>query len=265
LASAGGQTIHWSSTPELDLSALTDNVGKVAALIECKGNMYASIQAKIYRRNNGDGAWRRVRDEAASPTSTGYRGLTCLEGKSLLAFLEDDGVVHRLDGLPASTVDYPTDQTFARVDEQDIKTVIADGLGVSAARIGYIITAYNEFLPTTEAGSVTGHLAGVEWKWTDNTCLSAGGTRRCLRGTKFDSAACYVERSLAAVYGLHCLDQSLLADNADPNVDYRESFTAIRTIRPSPFAGEQKMYFGGYDANSVSSNGTAWVSASDRF
>jgi len=34
---------------------------------------------------------------------------------------------------------------------------------------------------------------------------------------------------------------------------------AIRTITRSPFAGEDALYFGGYDANSRPAHNTAWV------
>jgi len=40
---------------------------------------------------------------------------------------------------------------------------------------------------------------------------------------------------------------------------FTQKLVAVRTIRASPFPGDDSIYFGGYDANKAAAHNTAWV------
>lgn len=270
----GTRTIDWSAVPELAFSGIDDSNGesRTKSFASCGGAVFTAVENALFRRTDGPLAvgqprWREV-FTSSDALGSGLRGLTCLPspaGTSLLASNEGSGSILRFDG-PTATL--AADARLTPVVEANVRDVIRAGLSelgtalpVSGrGAVGYIIAAYNDFLPL-DVGA--GRIAyGIEWAYEGNGACPM--TRVCTESSDFDAAACFVIRTAGAggapVHSLRCLSGSQLTPRPDGRLPTRsgEAFVAIRTIAPSPWIANE-YYFGGYDANSMASLGTAWL------
>jgi hypothetical protein len=260
---AATQRLVAPSAPEL---ALTTADERVMAMSTCAGGVFATIGGNVYRRaDTSPATWQRwlVGPDTSGSANSGWRGLSCTTHDcqpALLTALEGAGQVVRLQPLPAPTV--ATAPAITPVQEADVREVIRSGMALRLARslpsdaVQYSIVAYNDMVALPGAKEPT-LLLGVEWTWR-GACAPG---RTCSQG-RFDDAACFVARrgnTGSPSYSLHCLrgaDMTPRGTTARP-IRYRDAFVATRAIRPSPF--DDGIYFGGYDANSQSSEGTAWI------
>jgi len=265
---ADAQTIvNWERRIELERPGERN---KFTGFASCGSAMYASVNNELYRRNptaqpDGSPLWVSV-GQAPQALGSGLRGLTCIdhEGQpALLVALEGPGTIVRIGPLPQGNLNEDVQLPVAiEVEPRDLirEALSAGGIEVPDSghgAIAYVIPAYNEFLELSRGGR-TVHAFGVEWAYAEANACPEG--RTCLPERDFDTAACFFVRVNATRYSTHCLEGSDFAVSASPQepVQYREAFVAVRTIRQSPFAPET-IYFGGYDANSVRSNETAWI------
>lgn len=291
---ASTQTINWNTTPELIIDAGDDvgNEGRVLAMTQCNGSVYAAVKRRIYRRNNngtlvvdtdslGDNSSRWVRvnvENIRADAASGWRGLTCVtQGSSpaLLATYESAegttlipvpyaGKIVRFNNLPSGELSAKADWT--PTVEGDVGDITAAGLTAmgrptAGADIGYTIAAYNEWQPFT-SGGVLRHIAGMQFQWK-NSCPA---DRQC-QNADADAAACFIVRNpgTTPTFSFDCLQGTgmpLKAKDTDGVIEYREAFVAIRTIEPSPWDADVS-YYGGIDGNSVPHNGSAWIAKVD--
>ncbi len=275
---ADGGTIRWSATPELSVEAPGAS-RKVTSFAECNRSMFATIDQVLYRRNDGALApgvprWTPwFRDPEAR--ESGLRAATCIlhRGRpALLVSSEGPGTVYRFDDLAAAA---PTVTV-----ELDAKAAVADGLrslGTTGdPRPLYVITAYNEFSPVkrTTRGAGGGnegrrgpaHLFGVEWNYVGLACPPE---RSCQPQRGFDAGACIFLRwpakgSADPRYDFRCLGgpEFQPASVVPVPVTRGDAFVAVRTFRMSPF-GDRRLYVGGFDANFVPADDTAWIATVD--
>jgi hypothetical protein len=82
----------------------------------------------------------------------------------------------------------------------------------------------------------------------------------------FNASACFAVRTdqkQSPAYTLRCLSGPTLTPSTTVSKPIRsgQAFVSIRSIVPSPFAGNQ-IYYGGYDCNFYPAAGTAWVASS---
>jgi hypothetical protein len=286
---AAAQRLVAPPAPELALTAADERVMQITV---CASGLYATKGGAVYRRaDTSPPAWQRwiVGPDTSTSANSGWRGLTCAvhEGQpALLTALEGAGSVVRLQPLPPPSL--PTAAAVSPVEEADAREIIRAGMAQRLSRslasdaVQYTIVAYNDMvaLPDADERPKAGRsrpspagieesgiatfpreptlLLGVEWTWSG--ACAAG--RSCSQG-RFDDAACFIARrgnSGAPAYALHCLsgpDMQARGNTSRP-IRYRDAFVATRAIRPSPF-NDDAIYFGGYDANSQTSEGTAWI------
>ncbi|HUH70812.1 MAG TPA: hypothetical protein VLZ05_19220 [Mycobacterium sp.] len=279
-------TLVFAPTPELTVvppEQREPTAGKVTGFADCGGALYASINTKLFRRNEGNlppgvARWVQVYQGApVGPRNSGLRGLTCIthdSTPSLLLSTEGTGNVYRFDHLPTGLLDSsvtleptlefsPTTAIRPLLDKQGTR-VPADGPG----SIGYLIAAYNDGgFQSVDIGGVTQQLFGFEWSYR----RSCPATRSCEQPPSsdrghFDAAACFAIRTDSggtAVFDLRCLAGPDLTPAASPTSPVRsgQAFVSIRTIQLSPF-GDGLIYYGGYDCNFSPADGTAWVATS---
>jgi hypothetical protein len=228
---------------------------KVTGFADCAGALYATVNTKLFRRNDGALApgvprWSLVYEApAVGLHNSGLRGLTCVRhhgAPALLVSTEGNGNVYRFDHLSRGRLR----------PRLELSTVEAIGRMLNTqGSIAYVIAAYNNFA-TIRFGAVVRQAFGVEWKYA-GTCPA---TRTC-QPTGFDAAACFVlrtDRGSAPTYDFRCL--------AGPDftpVRSGQAFVSVRTIAPSPF-GDGRVYYGGYDCNFYPADGTAWIASSSR-
>jgi hypothetical protein len=148
------------------------------------------------------------------------------------------------------------------VTEADLRQLIQSDMERRLGRtlvlsgVQYVIAAYNDMAPVPGM-SEEARLIGVEWSWGER--CPAG--RTCAQGP-YDDAACFAVRAGSRGrprYTFHCLrgsDMVTTGSTARP-LRYRDAFVATRALRP--WATDGGVYFGGYDCNSRSSEGTAWI------
>jgi hypothetical protein len=260
---AAAQRLVAPRAPELALTAADE---RVMAMTVCAGGVFATIGGDLYRRaDTNPPSWQRwlIGTDTSTSANSGWRGLTCTthDGQpALLMALEGAGLVVRMQPLPAP--DVATAAAVTPLQEADVREVIRAGMAQRLARslaidaVQYSIVAYNDMVALPGAAEPT-LLLGVEWSWR-GACAQG---RSCSQG-RFDDAACLVARrgnTGAPTYALHCLggaDMTPRGTTSRP-IRYRDAFVATRAIRPSPF--DDGVYFGGYDANSQTSEGTAWI------
>lgn len=254
--------IDWNKTPEYVIGANTD---RVLGIVDCAGTMYASNGNRILRRRPAGApvslpqwtVWTTSGPDVSGSANSGWRGPTCstFQGRPvLLSIFEGGGIVGRF-ALPAATEASPP--AAEPVSEIDLRVRIAAEFGVPASTsVGYVIGAYNELLPVDLGGAA--HVFGVEWSWRPQ-CIAG---RTCSQGPWDDAACFFVRRESASgpAYTFHCLDGPdfrRTGTNSRP-IRNAQAFVAIRTLQPSPFESNT-LLAGGYDCNSVSSEGTAWI------
>ena len=285
-------TLVFDPTPELTIAKPSSSSlvsQKVTAFADCGGALYATVNTKLYRRNDGGLSggtprWSLVYEEPrVGPHNSGLRGLTCVTydgDPALLLSTEGDGDVYRFDHLPRSRLH---GTTTVRPDEPAAGLTVAlefspipairgmlaqEGTAVAASGKGsivYVIAGYNRFT-TVRIGGVTRQLVGFEWAYA-GVCPP---TRTCGpisdRLAEFDAAACFAVRTGSTgtpSYVVRCLRGSDFepTGRSGPPIRSGQAYVSIRTIAASPF-GEGRIYYGGYDCNFYPADGTAWVASS---
>jgi hypothetical protein len=254
---------------------------KVTGFADCGGALYASINTRLYRRNDGDlpsGVPRWLVVYQAPPVgafNSGLRGLTCVthdHAPSLLVSTEGNGDVFRLDDLPRGQL---TDGTRPLVPNLEFSPVpairrvlSAQGTNVPGAGVGsidYVIAAYNDF-ETVSIDRVDRQVFGFEWAYAGG----CPGSRRCgptaFGAATYDAAACFAfrtDRETSPTYTVRCLSgpDFTPATRATTPIRSGQAFVSIRTIQRSPF-GDGLLYYGGYDCNFFPADGTAWIASS---
>lgn len=289
LWSASTHTLTFDPAPELHVAAGSstgDQTQKVTGFADCGGALYATLNTKLYRRNDGSlpsgtPRWALVYQSGpAVPYNSGLRGLTCVThggSPSLLVSTEGNGKVYRFDKLPQGQVDSTMAGPAAlaptlEFTPVDAITKMLAGHGTTipssgSGSIGYVIAAYNngEF-DTVKIDGANRQIFGFEWGYL-------GGcppTRKCgptaLKLVTFDAAACFAIRTDSGniqTYALHCLDgpDFALPGKVSNPIRAGEAFVSIRTTQLSPF-GDGRFYLGGYDCDFHPADGTAWVATS---
>ncbi len=273
------RTLIFDPVPELAVAPPSSpglKTQKVTGFADCAGALYASINTKLFRRNDGvlaRGVARWVLVYQAPPVgahNSGLRGLTCTthhDSPSLLVSTEGNGQVFRFDLLPRGHLTgvrslvahlefnpIPAIRTMLAVQGTDVP---ASGRGA----VHYVIAAYNNFA-TMKLGAVSQELFGLEWNYA-GTCPA---TRTCQPGKSFDGSACFAvrtDRPSSPTYVLRCLSGAQFTPSGTITTPVRsgQALVSIRTIARSPF-GDHRIYYGGYDCNFYPADGTAWIATS---
>jgi hypothetical protein len=291
--SPSAHTLVFNPTPELSVAPGAPGVPaqKVTGFADCAGALYATINSKLYRRNDGNlppgvARWAPVYEEPpVGVHNSGLRGITCISehgSPSLLFSTEGSGDVYRLDDLPRGQIDASSssssgtgvvglDPTLEFSPIPAIRQMLAaQGTTVPTTGRGsivYVIAAYNNgAFDGVKVDGVERQPFGFEWGYLG----SCPPTRTCgpvASGiVHFDAEACFAvrtPRSSHQTYDLRCLagpDFALSGRVGDP-IRSGQAFVSIRTIVPSPF-GDDRLYYGGYDCNFSPADGTAWVASS---
>ena len=285
-------TLVFDPTPELTVattssSSLTSQ--KVNAFADCGGALYATVNTKLYRRNDGGlvagtPRWSLLYEEPpVGPHNSGLRGLTCItygRAPALLLSTEGNGDVYRIDHLPSGPLhgtttvrpDQPAAGLKVTLEFSPIPAIrhmlAQEGTAVPVSGSGsivYVLAAYNRFTTVSIEG-VTRQLIGLEWAYA-GPCPP---TRRCgpisSRKAEFDAAACFAVRTGSSgtpSYVLRCLSGSDFeaTGRSSPPLRPGQAYVSVRTIAASPF-GDGRIYYGGYDCNFYPADGTAWVASS---
>jgi hypothetical protein len=279
------RTLVFNPKPELSVAPPASRglkTQKVTGFANCAGALYASINTKLFRRNDGRLAsgmsrWTLVYQEPpVGIFNSGLRGLTCISrdgAPSLLVSTEGTGDVYRLGHLPrgqvaaeprsgqlpgglTATMEFSPAKAIAEMLASEGTAVPASGTGA----IDYVIAAYNNFAKIT-IGGVERQLFGVEWNYAG----ACPASRTCTP-SHYDAAACFAvrtDRGASPSYALRCLSgrQFRPSGTSGPPVRAGQAFVSIRTIEPSPF-DRGHLYFGGYDCNFYPADGTAWIASS---
>jgi hypothetical protein len=234
--------IRWGAGPELDASTVSTAFSglagrlRVSSFAEANGRLYAAVGQQIYERVDGPTPqWRLVyTNPRPGHSETGLRGLTAIPGgaggEALLAAVEgNEARLVRID---------PT--TGGEATELDLKEFLGRAWGM---RVNYTIAAYNDM--TTVGGAV---LLGLEAFVPRNAPIPQGHSAVDVGYGQVESGGWYLVRRTDAHYDLHRVDAA-----------FTQPLVAVRTIRSSPFPGDDSIYFGGYDANKAPAHNTAWI------
>lgn len=171
---------------------------KVTGFIDCAGALYSTINATLYRRNDGTvpstvPRWAPVlQARPVGPHNSGLRGITCLNhngSPSLLSSTEGNGNVYRLDHLPRGQLDTTARPSPGSVADGLVKTLefqpipairhmlVTQGTIIPATgsgSIAYVIAAYNNAVSRPQRSEAsTGRCSG-----------SSGATREFARGPR---------------------------------------------------------------------------------
>jgi hypothetical protein len=273
------RTLVFNPRPELAVAPPSSpglKTQKVTGFADCAGALYASINTKLFRRNDGvrpPGVARWVlvyQAPLVGRHNSGLRGLTCTThngSPSLLVSTEGNGRVYRLDHLPRGHL--TSDRSLkAHLEFSPIPSIrrmlAAQGTELppfGAGAVHYVIAAYNNFA-TIKLGSARRQLFGLEWSYA----TGCPATRTCQPAKFFDGAACFAvrtDRAVSPTYAVRCLSGSHVTPTGmvTTPVHAGQAFVSIRTIAQSPF-GDGRIYYGGYDCNFYPADGTAWIATS---
>ena len=245
-ASAPGH-IGWSAAPELDASTVSSGFSglagrlRVSSFAEANGRLYAAVGQQIYERTDGPTPqWRPIyTNPRPGHSETGLRGLTAIPsgagGEALLAAVEGNAArLVRVD--PA---------TGGEAAELDLKDFFGQAWGMP---VNYAIAAYNDM---TRVGDAV--LLGLEAFVPRNAPIPPGHGVVDVGYGQVESGGWYLVRRPDARYELHRVAAPLT-----------QKLVAVRTIRASPFPGDDSIYFAGYDANKAPAHNTAWIARAPR-
>jgi hypothetical protein len=285
-------TLVFGGTPEL-AAAPPGSPGlktqKVTGFADCGGALYATVNTKLYRRNDGvlpadTARWALVYQEPpVGVFNSGLRGLSCVRhdgSPALLLSAEGSGDVYRIDRLPhgqlgvsaaaapggglaglTPVLEFAPAPSIRRMLASEGVQVPASGTG----SIGYVIAAYNSFTTMTIGGAVR-QLFGFEWGYQGECPQAARCGPVAFNTMHFGASACFAVRTdngVSQAYTLRCLggpDFTPAGEAGNP-VRPGQAFVSIRDIRPSPF-GDGLLYYAGYDCNFYPADGTAWAGSS---
>ena len=241
--------IRWESRPELDISALStgDFPGltgrlRISSFAEANGVLHAAIGQQIYARVDGaQASWRLVyTNPSPHKSETGLRGLTAIPnpagaGEVLLTAVEgDDSRIVRIDP-----------RTGQETTDLDLDAFLDRAWGT---RVSYVIAAYNDMtrVPDPKGGG-DALVMGIEAFIPKASPRPAG--HEVIDALK--AGGWYLVRHSDGRYEI----RELAARHPTTGLP----LVAVRTIARSPFAGDDSLYFGGYDANARPAHNTAWV------
>jgi len=238
--------VRWSAGPELDAAAVsTDFPGiggrlRVSSFAEANGRLYAAVGQHIYQRIDGQPShWHLVyTNPRPGRSETGLRGLTAIGGRNgelLLAAVEGDAArLVRVDP-----------ETGGEASELDL----ADFLGRAwEMRVGYTIAAYNDMAKVRVPGRGDALFAGLMAFIPRNAPVAAEHRVVEVGYGRVESGGWYLVRWPDARYDLF---------RVTPPFD--QPLVAARSIRASPFPGDDTLFFAGYDANKAPAHNTAWI------
>lgn len=284
-------TLVFGGTPELAAPPGSPGLKtqKSTGFADCGGALYATINTKLYRRNDGallsgTARWALVYQEPpVGAFNSGLRGLSCVwhdRSPALLLSTEGSGDVYRIDRLPHGQLDVsataaPGDGFAALTPVLEFAPVpsirrmlASEGVEIPASgngSIGYVIAAYNDFT-TMKIGGAVRQLFGFEWGYQGECPRAARCGPVAFNAMHFGASACFAVRTdngTSQAYTLRCLGGPDFTPSGEAGNPIRpgQAFVSIRTIRPSPF-GDGLLYYAGYDCNFYPADGTAWAGSS---
>jgi len=244
--------VRWGAAPELDASGLgTSGLGgasgkvRVSSFAECNGRLYAAIGQQVYERIDGPRPQWRVVYTNPRPgfSETGLRGLTAVAvpggGEQLLAAIEGSAArLVRID--PASG---------AETTELELLPFLARAWGM---RVGYTIAAYNDMTRLRRAGRGEALVFGLEAFIPPGAAVAPGHAVVDVGYGRLESGGWYIVRWPDGRFALHRIDAR-----------FPRPLVSVRAIGASPFAGDDALYFAGYDANKAPAHDTAWIARAD--
>ena len=244
---APGQ-IRWATDPELRAAAISATFSglegrlRVSSFAEANNRLYAAVGQQIYERIDGASPqWRLIyTNPQPGHSETGLRGLTTIRAsngqQSLLAAVEGDAArIVRIDP-----------QTGTDVTELDLPSFLSKSWGMRAA---YSIAAYNDMSSVSVSGVGDVLIVGLMAFVPRGVPAAYGHTLVDVGYGQVEGGAWYLVRWPDGRYELHQV-----------NAPFPQSPVAVRSIRVSPFAGDENtLYFGGFDANKASAHNTAWI------
>ncbi len=240
--------VRWEGRPELDISALPtgDFPGlagrlRISSFAEADGILYAAVGQQIYARADGaQASWRLVyTNPSPHKSETGLRGLTAIQnptgaGQVLLAAIEGDA--SRIVRIDPRTAEEATDL--------DLDAFLDRAWGT---RVSYVIAAYNDMTHVPDPKGGDALVMGIEAFIPKASPRPAGHEVIDV----LEAGGWYLVRHPDGRYEL----RELAARHPTTGLP----LVAVRTIARSPFAGDDSLYFGGYDANKRPAHNTAWV------
>jgi len=222
--------------------------GRVMAMAECNGNLYAAAVVEIvgtdtigglYKRIDGlNPSWQLVYRwpfEQGTNEKNTFRGLTCIPNPQN----PNENV---LIGTRYGQVEIINPNLNHQVTtEFNFRNYFGNLWYGGTYQPSVSIAAYNQFYPDTLNGSPI-------W-WFGLWVVHPNGMNHPHNGSYF------MQRNLSGQYKL-----GHIYDNAHP-VPSGEALRGTRTIVKSPFPEDSSLvyYFGGYDCAGDTSNNTAWI------
>jgi hypothetical protein len=177
--------------------------------------------------------------------------------------------VYRFDDLPRTQLDTTARPGPGSVAEGVVQTLefrpvpairqmlASQGTIIPATGRGsitYVIAAYNNAdFQTIKVGGVNRQVFGFEWGY-QGVCPVPQKCGPIASGVvHFNASACFAVRTdqgSSPTFTLRCLSGPTLTPSTTVSKPIRsgQAFVSIRSIAPSPFAGNQ-IYYGGYDCN----------------
>lgn len=242
--------IHWSVTPELDLSTVS------AAGISGSKRLSADPQLRRVQRpalrrcgpaclravDGKDPHWRRLYTNPypGRISETGLRGLTAISaptgsGEVLLVAVE--GTAPRIVRVD------PRDGSEAT--ELDVADLLRQRWGLPAS---YVIAGYNDMAKVRDPAGGEALLIGIEAYIPAQAPVAAGHRVVGVGYGRLEGGGWYLGRRVNGHYERQV--------PAPPE----SSLVAVRAIRASPFTQQPGwVYFAGYDANKSAAHHTAWI------
>ena len=238
-------SVRWEKTPELRFADLNipaaPGIGdrlRVGAFAEANGVLYVSVGQQIYqRRDGGAPSWRLLyTNPQQHVTETGLRGMTAVPtgaGRDMLLAVAE-GYQSRIIRIA------PADGS--EVTELDLDAFLNRAW---STKVSFVIAAYNDMARVGDA-----LLLGLEAFIPPRSPRPPGHTvLNVVHG--LEGGAWYLIRDRAGQYRLNQIDAVF--------PDIGRSLVSVRAILASPFAGDDAVYFAGYDANYTPIHDSAWI------
>jgi len=242
--------IAWSTEPEFDPRTLRADAFpglegrlRISSFAECNGALYVAVGQQIWQRIDGPAPHWRLRYTNPRPfySQTGLRGLTAIanpagDGQVLLAAAEGNHArIVRIDPRGGSET---TDLDLGALLDRAWQT-----------RVSYMIAAYNDMTPLRGAQGGEVLLIGLEAFIPPTSPRPPGHVVLDVQHG-VEGGAWYLVRHADGRYDLH---------QVTPPPGIATALVATRTIVASPFAGDDSVFLGGYDANVTAAHNSAWI------
>lgn len=238
--------IRWAARPELDaagvsasFSGLTGRL-RVNNFAEASGRLYAAVGQQVFERQDGPSpVWRLIyTNPHPGHSETGLRGLTAVAvpgGEALLAAVEGNAArMVRID--PASG---------SETTELWFTPFLSRAWGMRAT---YTMAAYNDMTRLRVPGRGDALLLGLCAFIPRTVPIAPGHAVYDVGYGQMESGAWYLVRWPDGRYDLHRI-----------TAPFPQAPVAVRSIRASPFPGDDSVYFAGFDAGKAPAHNTAWI------